>query len=119
MESVRHCNGDTDLECSFSQDGAEKPEHDQATTRADLRRDNLLASVQDELLEARAKEDPWWDGALPPQRYRLWQLLFAHREYFVKLGVCLPKGEAKVQHGQPGTPFAGPLPTALGEKLDL
>jgi hypothetical protein len=35
------------------------------------------------------------------------------------LGVCLPKGEAKVQHKQPGTPFQGPPPTAQSEKLDL
>jgi hypothetical protein len=112
MESVRHCNGDTNLACSFSQDGAEKPEDDQDTGRAGLRRDDLLASVELELLEARAKEDPWWNGALPPQRYRIWQLLFAHRQYFVKLGICLPKGEAGVRHEPSG-------PTAKSEKLDL
>jgi hypothetical protein len=84
-----------------------------------LRRNDLLASVQHELLEARAKEDPWWNGALPPQRYRLWQLLFAHREYFVKLGLCLPKGEAHVRHQTHGTPFDESYSTAMGAKVDL
>ena len=29
-------------------------------------------------------------GFAIPSRYKLWQLLFAHRDYFWRLGVCLP-----------------------------
>jgi hypothetical protein len=28
-----------------------------------------------------------------PARFKLWQLLFAHRDYFWRLGLCLPGGD--------------------------
>ncbi|KAK5242742.1 hypothetical protein LTR40_012676, partial [Exophiala xenobiotica] len=27
------------------------------------------------------------------QRYRLWELFFAHRDYFWRLGLCVPGGD--------------------------
>ncbi|KAG2419874.1 hypothetical protein HFD88_004671 [Aspergillus terreus] len=32
-----------------------------------------------------------WD--LVPAKYRLWELLFAHRDYFLRLGLCVPGGD--------------------------
>lgn len=32
-------------------------------------------------------------GGLIPSRLRLWQLLFAHRDYFWRLGLCVPGGD--------------------------
>lgn len=32
---------------------------------------------------------------LIPARFRLWQLLFAHRDYFWRLGLCLPGGDPR------------------------
>ncbi len=29
----------------------------------------------------------------PPARYRIWQLFFAHRDYFWRLGLCVPGGD--------------------------
>ena len=28
-----------------------------------------------------------------PKRYKLWQLFFAHRDYFWRLGLCVPGGD--------------------------
>lgn len=33
------------------------------------------------------------DWGLIPAKYRLWQLLFAHRDYFARLGLCVPGGD--------------------------
>ncbi|KAF1824193.1 alpha/beta-hydrolase [Dissoconium aciculare CBS 342.82] len=93
LSSVRHCEGDSDINCSSSQDNHKKPEEEPSESERNPTRSNLLAGVQHELIEARAREDPWWDGGLPPERYRFWQLFWAHREYFVKIGLCIPGGE--------------------------
>ena len=41
----------------------------------------------------------WWKdtkGLLTvPPRYRIWQLFFAHRDYFWRLGLCIPGGDPK------------------------
>jgi len=28
-----------------------------------------------------------------PARYKMWQLFFAHRDYFWRLGLCVPGGD--------------------------
>ncbi|KAL4996844.1 Alpha/Beta hydrolase protein [Aspergillus recurvatus] len=33
-----------------------------------------------------------WD-ILPP-RFRLWELFYSHRDYFIRLGLCIPKGDS-------------------------
>jgi hypothetical protein len=33
---------------------------------------------------------PWH---LIPSKYRLWELFFAHRDYFWRLGLCVPGGD--------------------------
>jgi hypothetical protein len=41
----------------------------------------------------------WWvaDGGLwtVPKRFRMWELFFAHRDYFWRLGLCMPGGDPK------------------------
>ncbi|PTU19228.1 hypothetical protein P175DRAFT_0502749 [Aspergillus ochraceoroseus IBT 24754] len=37
-----------------------------------------------------ASRIPWF---LVPARYRLWELFFAHRDYFTRIGLCVPGGE--------------------------
>ncbi|PPJ58753.1 hypothetical protein CBER1_08375 [Cercospora berteroae] len=69
IADLHHCNGDTDRNCIAGQD----------TT--------LVASVEDEIHEATT--EPW--GI--PSRYKLWQLFFAHRDYFWRLGLCVPGGD--------------------------
>ncbi|KAF2156854.1 alpha/beta-hydrolase [Myriangium duriaei CBS 260.36] len=57
------CNGDVDEACSAGDDAS------------------VVAARH---AEARA-------GFEMPARFKLWQLLFAHRDYFWRLGVCLPQ----------------------------
>ncbi|KAM3414803.1 hypothetical protein BST61_g9952 [Cercospora zeina] len=69
IADLHHCNGDNDNECIAGQDSS------------------LLASVEGEIHEA--STEPW--GI--PSRYKLWQLFFAHRDYFWRLGLCVPGGD--------------------------
>ncbi|KAJ5585311.1 uncharacterized protein N7459_005111 [Penicillium hispanicum] len=34
-----------------------------------------------------------WDWSLIPARYRLWELFYAHRDYFWRIGLCVPVGD--------------------------
>lgn len=34
-----------------------------------------------------------WNWSLIPGRYRLWQLFYAHRDYFWRIGLCVPGGD--------------------------
>lgn len=34
-----------------------------------------------------------WDWNLIPARYRLWELFYAHRDYFWRIGLCVPGGD--------------------------
>lgn len=35
----------------------------------------------------------WWGGIRLPGRFKVWELLFAHRDYFWRLGLCVPGGD--------------------------
>jgi len=45
-----------------------------------------------ELLEADLTIQKRW-GIPIPARYKIWQLFFAHRDYFWRLGLCVPGGD--------------------------
>lgn len=47
-----------------------------------------------------------WLNLPVPTRYKLWQLFFAHRDYFWRLGVCLPGGDP-LDWRRPGYNFTG------------
>ncbi|KAF2480788.1 Alpha/Beta hydrolase protein [Neohortaea acidophila] len=76
------CDGDNDQRCIAGQDSTTAGD---AHGARDRKRD-LMASVEDELHDVR--HEPW--GI--PSRYKLWQLFFAHRDYFWRLGLCVPHG---------------------------
>ncbi|KAI5358564.1 Putative fungal lipase-like domain, alpha/Beta hydrolase [Septoria linicola] len=69
LVDLQHCKGDNDKDCIAGQDST------------------LLATVQDEIHDLTT--EPW--GI--PSRYKLWQLFFAHRDYFWRLGLCVPGGD--------------------------
>jgi len=72
VADLEHCDGDEDPQCIASGDSA-------------------IAAIA-----ANAK---WWgvdDGLWTvPKRYRMWELFFAHRDYFWRLGLCVPGGDPK------------------------
>jgi hypothetical protein len=81
IADIIHCKGDNDANCISGQDSTVTV-NDQA-----LRKRDLIDSVRDEISDLRT--EPW--GI--PSRYKLWQLLFAHRDYFWRLGLCVPGGD--------------------------
>lgn len=81
IADLTHCKGDNDAECIAGQDSTATM-NDPA-----LRKRDLIDSVKDEISDLRS--EPW--GI--PSRYKLWQLFFAHRDYFWRLGLCVPGGD--------------------------
>lgn len=83
VSDLRLCDGDEDVECIFGGE-AEAPFA------------NLPAPEPSDGGEAQRM----WEQELEvsgrwgfPVRYRIWQLFFAHRDYFWRLGLCVPGGD--------------------------
>jgi pimeloyl-ACP methyl ester carboxylesterase len=78
IEDLELCEGDEDPKCIASADS--KPPTEAET-------------------EDGKYKGEWWDedGGMwtVPKRYRAWQLFFAHRDYFWRLGLCIPGGDPK------------------------
>ncbi|KAK1986535.1 lipase [Colletotrichum cereale] len=81
LEDVIVCRGDSDARCITKGDGS------------------FFESKMQELAEAaksvQVADETKWTKRLPgfPARLKLWQLLFAHRDYFWRLGLCVPGGD--------------------------
>ncbi|KAK5173649.1 uncharacterized protein LTR77_002330 [Saxophila tyrrhenica] len=82
ISDLEHCAGDNDQSCIAGQDSTTSRSAEAATRKRDL-----LTSVEDEIVDV--VNEPW--GI--PSRYKLWQLFFAHRDYFWRLGRCVPGGD--------------------------
>lgn len=89
---VRMCVGDEDPQCISGADDGLKQRLKQFLGLVSLKavRDGLAAE------------------ASFPARFKLWQLLFAHRDYFWRLGLCVPGGDPanwnRDKYGNPGEP---------------
>ena len=86
IEDLVMCHGDSDPVCIGGAQSAP----------------DLAQMVEaDDLLRAQGLKE-WYDKgkdwlSVPP-RYRIWQLFFAHRDYFWRLGLCIPPSK----HAVPG-----------------
>jgi hypothetical protein len=76
-DDIRFCVGDADPACSAGGDG-------------DTR--NILESLPHPGESGMVSDEDLSSLGLPT-RLKLWQLFFAHRDYFWRLGVCLPGGD--------------------------
>ena len=79
---LEHCEGDEDLKCIAGADAPSSQVSEEDLNGAVEAYHNLTTL--------------WGEGrkALAiPSRYKIWQLFFAHRDYFWRLGVCLPGGD--------------------------
>ena len=78
---LQYCIGDEDPHCIAAAD----PPSPQSAEKLE----------GGELADRELRE--WWNADQSkwavPSRYRIWQLLFAHRDYFWRLGLCLPGGD--------------------------
>ncbi|VBB72127.1 Putative lipase [Podospora comata] len=83
-KDLRLCEGDRDKDCLNGEDGddEEGEESDKGWFREMV--NELGGKEEGEMWET---ETGW------PTRFKLWQLLFAHRDYFWRLGLCVPGGD--------------------------
>ncbi|KZL81040.1 extracellular triacylglycerol [Colletotrichum incanum] len=81
LEDVIVCRGDSDAHCITKGDGG----------FFELKMQELAEVVE----SAQEVDETKWTKRLPgfPARLKLWQLLFAHRDYFWRLGLCVPGGD--------------------------
>lgn len=85
LDDLEHCAGDNDQECIAGADSTTSDyENTEASQSSTSQKRDLLFSVKDEIHDV--IHEPW--GI--PSRYKLWQLFFAHRDYFWRLGLCVP-----------------------------
>ncbi|KAI1107529.1 alpha/beta-hydrolase [Jackrogersella minutella] len=77
LSDIRPCIGDSDPQCIAGSTG------------------EPLETTGKVLAKERAQETPVWSRGLwdIPSRFKLWQLFFAHRDYFWRLGLCVPGGD--------------------------
>lgn len=83
IADLRHCIGDNDKDCIAGQDSTIETKGQVPQPHKRDLRSSVLEEVNDVVHE------PW--GI--PSRYKLWQLFFAHRDYFWRLGLCVPGGD--------------------------
>lgn len=77
-----HCNGDEDPQCIA---GREDPTNDINLA--------LAESAGPENFEDQVQSSKGFLSL--PARYEIWQLFLAHRDYFWRLGLCIPDGDPK------------------------
>ncbi|KAG9547189.1 extracellular lipase, partial [Aureobasidium melanogenum] len=104
VQDLQHCVGDEDHRCIAGQDGSLSGESTVVT------RDDLRAQVKrsvDDLAEERELEKRAVGSWVVPSRYKLWQLFFSHRDYFWRLGLCVPGGDPWDWNRKPYAPLDG------------
>jgi len=83
VKDLRYCEGDEDPSCIA---GAET--HQESPNVPSLQQGADIEAFKD-----------WWSDtkglSTVPARFRIWQLFFAHRDYFWRLGLCIPGGDPK------------------------
>ncbi|PQE28258.1 hypothetical protein CJF32_00010651 [Rutstroemia sp. NJR-2017a WRK4] len=79
---LRLCFGDEDRECIAGGEGEGEDGFWEKFGDGEMRRRGGEMQLQNK---------KW--GLPIPARYKLWQLFFAHRDYFWRLGLCLPGGD--------------------------
>lgn len=91
---VVHCDGAEDPNCITGGAGAEaqliEAQADAAIEAETLRDEQSMPDEESELAVKELRRR-WWGEDLVSPRYRLWQLFFAHRDYFWRLGLCVPE----------------------------
>jgi len=97
ITDIRRCYGDEDVNCLAGAETGDSWFH-----AGDTHADGFWKWVKEyEDLESRDKIELSQEGGtlrkrwgVPiPARYKMWQLFFAHRDYFWRLGLCVPGGD--------------------------
>jgi hypothetical protein len=90
MHDIRLCYGDEDVNCIAAAEVDESWFHsaDEAMEIYDAMQADPEFEAKQELVGIQKR----W-GFPIPARYKMWQLFFAHRDYFWRLGLCVPGGD--------------------------
>lgn len=85
LHDIHQCIGNEDPNCAAGGDNITT-----LSSAAELEYfETVLAPMEDEDMKVLVAR---W-GISIPVRYRLWQLFFAHRDYFWRIGLCVPGGD--------------------------
>ena len=92
IEDMQHCFGDEDPLCIAGQDGslAVLPQGAKNSALGVAENDRISRQSIADVVKEAALWGSSGGSITIPARYRLWQLLFAHRDYFWRLGLCVP-----------------------------
>ena len=88
VQDLQHCDGDEDLLCIS---GADPP-----VVKSKALGDDDSNQVVETLLQESDLAELWSEARTAmafPARFKLWQLFFSHRDYFWRLGLCIPGGD--------------------------
>ena len=90
VNDLRFCYGDEDPECIAGADSVPKPEDIVPDALTDEAKEEVMSfeRLRDGVVEAKGIFEV-------PARWRIWELFFAHRDYFWRIGLCLPGGDPK------------------------
>ena len=87
-QDIHHCIGDEDENCIAGP--LPPPSDDQSQNHLDIH--NTIKSISKLDKQILLNDLSTTDWKIP-NRYRLWELFFAHRDYFWRLGLCVPGGD--------------------------
>ncbi|KAL5321143.1 hypothetical protein ACEPPN_011955 [Leptodophora sp. 'Broadleaf-Isolate-01'] len=105
LSDIRLCYGDEDTECMASAEVDESwfnHNHEAAADAAEMYNDSEGGNEFERMRFQRGDDGDGDDdevgiekrwGFPIPARYKMWQLFFAHRDYFWRLGLCVPGGD--------------------------
>jgi hypothetical protein len=90
IHDIRLCYGDEDINCIAAAEVDESWFHsaDDAMEIYNTLQADPAFEAKQELIGVQKR----W-GLPIPARYKIWQLFFAHRDYFWRLGLCVPGGD--------------------------
>ncbi|TVY33131.1 Lipase A, partial [Lachnellula subtilissima] len=91
LHDIRLCFGDEDSDCIAGADADGSGSWFQAAAAETGMEMDMDTDINHEELVMLQKR---WGIPIPiPARYKMWQLFFAHRDYFWRLGLCMPGGD--------------------------
>jgi len=99
---VRFCNGNNDSSCIFGTSNSSWS----LSKRKPTTKTQQAVSANDPL------PSPY--GIIPP-RFKIWELLFAHRDYFWRIGLCVPGGDPRNWYGRKPEAIMGDIGIVLEE----
>ncbi|KAH8602625.1 Alpha/Beta hydrolase protein [Bisporella sp. PMI_857] len=91
LPDVHLCFGDEDVDCLAGAEAGESWFNVVADIREVLAEGSGVVTMPGSVGDAEMLRKRW--GLPIPARYKIWQLFFAHRDYFWRLGLCVPGGD--------------------------